>query len=145
MPYEIKYDADLECMMCRVFGELQASELPGFAADVIALLDKHNCVRVLNDLRKVDLRLSTMAIYNIPELVAGAGLQPNVKRAIVFRKDAEDYEFFETVSINQGQFVRVFTDFDKALTWLKGNKISGQHLGVYVAIRAETQDKRSAI
>ncbi len=124
MPYKIKYDPDIECMMCRMFGELQASELPGFAADMVALLDKHNCARVLNDVREVDLRLSTVDFYKVPSLVQKAGLKPTVKRAIVFAKDAKDYGFFETVSVNRGQFVRVFTDFDKAVTWLTGGKAS---------------------
>ena len=124
MPYEIKYDADTECLICHMFEEFHASELPEFASEVVALLDKHSCVRILSDLREVDLRLSTIDLYNIPKLVAEAGVKHNVKRAIVFSKDAEDYKFLETVSDNRGQFVRVFTDFDEAQTWIKGDEAS---------------------
>ena len=124
MPYKIKYDADTKCMMCRMFGQLHSSDLPGFASESSAFLKQHNCGLILNDLREVDLHLSTIDLYNIPKLVAGAGIKHNTKRAIVFSKDAEDYQFLETVSVNCEQFVRVFTDFDEALTWFKGNEDS---------------------
>lgn len=107
-----------------MFGGFHASDLPGFASEVVALLDKHSCVRVLSDLREVDLRLSMIDLYNIPKLVTEAGVKQNVKRAVVFGKAAEDYEFLETISVNRGQIFRVFTDFDEAQTWIKGDGVS---------------------
>jgi hypothetical protein len=124
MPYEIKYDAETECLMCHMSGEFHTTELPEFASKVVALLDKHSCVRILSDLREVDLRLSMGDLYYIPKLVTEAGVKHNVKRAIVFSKDAEYYEFLKTVSDNRGQFVRVFTDFDEAQTWIKEDEVS---------------------
>ena len=124
MPHEIKYDADTECLMCRMFGEFHTSELPKFASEVVALLNKHSCARILSDLREADLCLSTLDLYAIPGLVTKAGVKQNVKRAIVFSKDVKDYRLLETVSHNRGQFVRVFTDFDEARTWIKGDEFS---------------------
>ena len=124
MPYEIKYDMDIECLMCRIFGVFHMTELPEFASEIVALLDKHNCECILSDLREVDLRFSTIDFYSIPKLVTEAGVKHHVKRAVVFSKDAKNYNFFETVSQNRGQFVRVFTDFDKARAWIKGDKVS---------------------
>jgi len=107
-----------------MFGPLNAAELPKFASDASAFLHEHGCTRILNDLREVDLELSTVDIYDIPNLVAGSGIERSVKRAVVFSRDVGDYQFFETVSVNQGQFVRVFEDFDVAVTWLRGNEVS---------------------
>ncbi|MFC1652419.1 hypothetical protein ACFL3F_01740 [Planctomycetota bacterium] len=101
-----------------MFGQLQPSDLPSFGSELAVLLEEHDCVRILNDLRDVDLRLSLMDICRIPDLVTESGIKGNTKRAIVFSKDAGDYQFYETVSVNRGQFVRVFTDFDEAETWL---------------------------
>jgi hypothetical protein len=32
---------------------------------------------------------------------------------------AEDFRFFETTAINRGFSIRLFTDLDQAITWLR--------------------------
>jgi hypothetical protein len=50
--------------------------------------------------------------------VEDAGLRPDCLRAIVVAKDLDDYAFFELVSKNQGQRVKIFKDIDEAKRWL---------------------------
>lgn len=120
MRYEIQYDADRNCLLIHIQGTMEASELPGLASDLVALTERHKCERLLNDIREVELRLSTLDIYDIPELAIESGLSPRVRRALLVTSDQKESAFFETVSMNRGQNVRVFTDFDEAMSWLMG-------------------------
>jgi hypothetical protein len=75
---------------------------------------------LLNDLRGVERHLSLLDIYNLPKMSGEFGFPPRTKRAFVFSEDAKDYQFFETVSVNRGQLVKIFEDIDEALAWLTG-------------------------
>jgi hypothetical protein len=123
MPYEIEYDTDSACMMCRMAGKIDQQLVRDFLAELVTLVEKHRCTRTLNDLREADLALSMLDIYGIPKLISQAGLGPTTKRAVVVSASRDDYHFFETVSVNLGQYVRVFTDFDKALKWVTAKQL----------------------
>jgi hypothetical protein len=122
MPYEITYDADNECVMSRMTGQLDEQTIRAFIAEMALFLNQHHCTRILNDLRAInDLSstLTTYKIYTMPQYISQAGYPPETKRAIVFNEvEDENLAFFETVSRNQGQRVAVFTDFGEALEWL---------------------------
>lgn len=118
MRYDIKYDSGSRCVVCKLLGPLHLSDLPQYVSDVSALLDMHNCKRVLQDLTEVDFKLSTFEFLDVPKLIREKDVKREVKRAIVFAKDAEDWRFHETVSVNRAERVRVFTDFNQAKQWL---------------------------
>ncbi len=101
-----------------MFGEVKPSDCPGVVSELAALLNENNCMRLLTDMRDVDLRLSAVHIFGVPDMMSKAGLRSNVRRAMVFAKDARDYRFYEDVSVNRGHFLRVFQDVDTAMEWL---------------------------
>jgi hypothetical protein len=41
-----------------------------------------------------------------------------VKRAVVVAKDIRDFQFYETVTIDSGQNIKLFQDMDEAKKWL---------------------------
>lgn len=73
---------------------------------------------MLNDLRKAKFKQSTFHIYNMPRIVAKQGVPSSSRRALVVPDTSEDFSFLETVSVNVGQQVKIFTDMDEALAWL---------------------------
>ena len=121
MPYEIKYDSEGNCLMCRMFGEITYSILPTFASDADDLLGKHDCHLLLNDLREADLQLSTLDLHEIPKLLSQFDHIAFCKRALVVSGNMDDYQFFETVSVNRGDNVKIFRSFDEAEQWLFDN------------------------
>lgn len=118
MLYEFKYDTDSKCLMTKMCGVLNTLAVTEHIAKVAKLAEEYNCSLILNDWRKVVLQMSTIEIYDIPKLVRNAGVSCSMKRAYLVHEVGILYNFFETVSVNQYQQVRLFTDFDNAATWL---------------------------
>jgi len=77
----------------------------------------------LADYTEAILQLSTLEIYELPQIASEAGASSGIqlhelKRALVVKDDLNDYQFFETVTINKGQNAKMFHDIDQAKQWL---------------------------
>jgi hypothetical protein len=77
----------------------------------------------LSDYREAELDLSVVELYDVPRIIsresASQGLLANkFKRAIVVKRDLQDFSFFETVTLNSGQNAKLFQDLDEAKKWL---------------------------
>lgn len=108
MGYELSYDAEKKIIRGRVLGELNPSLVKNMAVDLEKLGRKHKCPRLLNDLREAVISKSLLDIYSMPRVVEEAGMQKSFRRAIDVNPPVNDYRFLETVSVNEGQEVRVF-------------------------------------
>ena len=118
MGYELSYDAEKKIIRGRVLGEFIPSLVKNMAVDLEKLGRKHKCPRLLNDLREAVISKSLLDIYSMPRVVEEAGMQKSFRRAIDVNPPVNDYRFLETVSVNEGQEVRVFSDPEEALRWL---------------------------
>jgi len=118
MPFTINYDPQDRCVLGKITGPIEPNIVREFTGQVAELVTKTGCDRVLNDLREAEVQLTTTQILAIPESLTAVGMPSWVKRAIVFQGEPDDYAFFETVSLNRGQIVRVFTDYAAAREWL---------------------------
>src|SRR2546422_10482548 len=93
------------------------------ATEVVRIAKEQNCNLILGDYREASLRLSTMEIYKLPDMIseiaAAAGLDANrFKRAAIIANDFSDFSFFETVTVNALQKVKLFRAVDEAREWL---------------------------
>ena len=75
-------------------------------------------------MRHAKLTEETLDIYNMPKSARQAGIEHRFKRALVVSELSSDFHFLETVFINQGHIVKMFTDFDAALHWLLNKETS---------------------
>ncbi len=123
MPYEIKYDTEMDCIVSRVFGEVDRKLFNAFSSDIAVASNEYGCLHVLSDARETELALSTVDIYHIPKYMLKMGINPRAKTAVVVGNNLDDWAFLETVSTNSGQFVRIFTDPGEAKRWLLGNDL----------------------
>jgi hypothetical protein len=117
MRLKIKYDKKHGCIHAVTSGIIDIKALNKITPKMGAAVEHYHCQRILHDLRNAQISLETHEIYHTPELIKEAGYS-NTRRAFVFASNAQDFTFFETVSSNQGQLVRVFTDINEATTWL---------------------------
>ncbi len=122
MSYSMKYNSENNCIMASMEGRIDQNTVKEFALNIVEATKKHNCRKILNDIRKVNLNLSTIEIYELPKKIKEAGLEQFTKRALVVGNNFEDVAFFETVSFNQAQNVKIFRDPEAALEWLKSTK-----------------------
>jgi len=118
MSYKINYDKEQDYIAVTIEGDFGLSTIKELAADIAGSVKRYNCNRILNDMRHARLTEGTFNIYNMPKIASRAGVEPRFKRALVVSKLSSDYHFLETVFVNQGHIVKVFTDIDAALRWL---------------------------
>ena len=118
MSYEINYNTEQNYIAITIEGEFKLSTIKELATDVASFIDHYNCNYILNDLRLASLTDETLDIYNMPKQAKQAGVKSYVKRALVVSELSSNLRFLETVFINQGHIVMMFTDIDDALQWL---------------------------
>lgn len=119
MPFSVRYDSNNKCLMASMEGEIDIKTIQEFAKEVVQKAKKHNCKKMLNDVRNINIKLSTVDIYSLPKYAYESGVDMVYKRALVASNDFDDVAFFETVSVNKAQNVRVFRNPEDALEWLQ--------------------------
>ncbi len=118
----VTYDKENDYVVASCEGALNIEAMSEIARKIVETARKHNCKSLLNDLRKVTLDVDTMDIFKSPEVIQMEGIDRHWKRAIVVdEKYKGDFHFFETVAVNRGHQMRVFTDYHLAITWLKNS------------------------
>jgi hypothetical protein len=114
MAYKVEYDADENCVYACIEGVVDSGTAHEYAREIIKHLGGHDCVCLLNDMRKASIRLSTIDLYDLPawieEALEDAGVNRACKRALVVSRDFSNYKFYETVSRNHGHVLEVFAD-----------------------------------
>lgn len=129
MPYSINYDSSAHIVYVIVEGELNLSLLRGIASDVAQHVKKHNCKRILNDMRDAKPTKSIQEIFNMPKQANKSGVTPDIKRALVVSEYSSSFKFLETVFVNQGNTVHLFDCMSTAKSWLAGGNENYVHSG----------------
>lgn len=135
MSYKINYNKEQDYITVTVEGEFTLSTFKELAADVAVYIERHGCKHILNDLRLARLTENTLDIYNMPKSAKQAGVGSYLKRAMVVSELSSNFRFLETVFINQGHNVKMFTVMDDALQWLLNKEKS---------IKDESGDRNAA-
>jgi len=115
----VHYDEECDCLIGSFVGTLDQETLKEYAKEVAKTASKHDFRHFLNDLREAEVDFSSIEIINIPGIFHAAGLDISRRRAIIVPNNLEDYRFFETVANNRGFNVKLFTDLNEAMNWLK--------------------------
>lgn len=122
MSFRVTYDAQADCVVTRVEGELDKEVVQAFFAEMGRVATENRCARVLSDLREAKIVASTTDIYRMAQSLEDKKIGRSFRRAIVVSRDEEDYAFWETVCFNQGfQSVRLFHDYEDANRWVTGS------------------------
>lgn len=112
------------------FIKTTATGILDFAASKQALLDILSHIKqpdeydVLVDTREAESLLSIIDLYELGETLASAPLLYRSRICVLAPpRDIDKAGFFETVAVNRGVQIKVFTDFEQAITWLvMGNR-----------------------
>lgn len=123
MPYTIDFNPDLQIIEIKFQGNIVLEEVEKIFSASMQMAKERNCFLFLSDYRNATMKLSTLELYELPDLLTSifspAGIPAyKLKRALVVAKDLEDYHFFEVVTANRGQHTQIFQDMDKAREWL---------------------------
>lgn len=123
MSHSIVYNSETHMIVSKIYGDLTLSEVKELLAEYVVIIKEKGCILILSDYREATVKLSTLEIYQVPQIIEGkfasAGLSIyRIKRALVVAEDLKDYLFFETVTVNRAQHAKVFKDITEAREWL---------------------------
>ncbi|MBN2383792.1 hypothetical protein JXQ70_13030 [bacterium] len=100
-------------------GLMSVEHLNQMISETLPILDNYMSHLILVDHRQVKIALSIIDAYNRPRELERLGSSRNLCIAqVCLEKYLEQFRFLETVSINQGYQLRVFTDNEAAISWL---------------------------
>lgn len=89
--------------------------------------------RYLLEHPQIELNLTVLQIDSLPNLLKELGLRTEDKLAVLIDPTSdydEELKFFEKVSRLASLQVRYFTDFEKAISWLKSNQPNKTNLRI---------------
>ncbi len=118
MAFSVSYDEGTEIILVEVIDKFDLEILKGLAVEVGKSIAKYGCRRILNDMRQATLTNDAFDIYGMPKSAQKAGVEFRCKRALVIKPGSTDFNFLETVFVNQGHIVKLFSDIDAATAWL---------------------------
>jgi hypothetical protein len=123
MTHTVTYNPGLGVIETIAQGKLTLREAKEIIIEIAEMAIEQNCFLCLSDYREATIDMSTLQIHDIPKVlsttVTSLELRPGqFKRAIIVKKGFEDFHFFETVTLNAGQNIRLFQDTDEAKKWL---------------------------
>ena len=123
MSHRVTYNSKLRFIESKIRGNLTFKEAKEIISKIIEIGKEKRCYSCLTDYRESEINMSTMEIYDLPKLIADVSASQGLsardfKRAVVVKKGLENFHFYETVTLNSGQSVKIFQDIDEAKKWL---------------------------
>ena len=123
MPYKVTYNLETHIVESEIYGILSLDEAIELIENIGQACAKNNCPLCLSDYRGATLNLSAFELYDIPKkltnILGSLGLSAHkIKRAIVVPENLNDFRFYETVTLNNGQRIKMFKDIREAQNWL---------------------------
>ena len=100
--------------------EASLDEARRYVAAVLDAAGQAGCTHILCDERKLEHSLGTFDIYRKAEFTAHSAPRTTRAATVCSPGESADAAFWETVAVNRGLQVRVFTDPAEARAWLEG-------------------------
>jgi hypothetical protein len=117
--FAVQYIPEEGIVRLHLQGEIDAQILSVATSKLVEEISRCNCNRLLMDHREAKLNISVSEMFNRPMVASNLGVPYSSKIAIIYSKREFDYRFVETVGSNRGFTVKVFTDIDEGIKWLK--------------------------
>jgi hypothetical protein len=119
MPVNVKVIHAKDFVKTTITGILNFAVSQQALLDIAAEIKQPGEYEILLDIREAQTVLSVVDIYELGEALAA---HPSLRRSkialLTSMSDTTQAAFLETVTANQGVRVRVFTDFEEAISWL---------------------------
>jgi hypothetical protein len=121
MEWKISYNEEDKIIKVEAEGVFDSMSEENLRNEVLEWMDKYDCLKLLLDFKRIsELKIGIFEIYNIPQKYITQKIPRKLKIAILFDGGyIEKFKFYETVSLNVGYQVSLFTELDPAIKWLK--------------------------
>ncbi|MFW9875330.1 MAG: STAS/SEC14 domain-containing protein [Candidatus Thorarchaeota archaeon] len=121
MSYELRVKKENDFLNIHIKGKRDLESIKKATSEILKKCVENKCSRVLIDVREFKNRIGTMEIFmlassELPKIIKGKLEQV----AIIDQKGFEDkIKFFEDVARNRGYYVKIFTEYDEAINWIR--------------------------
>jgi hypothetical protein len=119
MPINIKVIQTKDFIKTTVTGILDFAVSKQALLDIASQIEQPGEYEILVDTREAETILSVVDSVELGEALAA---HPSLRRSkigiLTAMQDKKQAEFLETVAVNRAVRTKVFTDFEKAITWL---------------------------
>jgi len=123
MSWKIEYLEPHKTISITTLGPQDMSMVMRMTTEVAALAAQYGVTRFLKDDRQTTLQLTTMELFEVPELFSQLGIPRHCRIALVVKSRTprlEDFHFFKVRMYNAGNpEVEIFVDsIEQAMQWL---------------------------
>lgn len=125
MEWEIDYLEKDGIVSMKTSGPATFEQNKKMSEEALALARKNGSHRFLVDHRDLEHGLSTLQIDDTPRMLKQIGVTPEDGIAIVFDPTSpisDAFPFFRNSAFLESLSVKLFTDADEAIAWLKSEK-----------------------
>jgi hypothetical protein len=127
MEWTIEYLEKGEIVRIKTFGPADWDQHRRMSEEALALGKKNGSHRFLADHRKLEHGLSILQVDDIPGMLKEIGVTSEDKVAIVFDPASplsNTFKFFGDAAFLASLQIRIFSDKDEAIAWLKSETIA---------------------
>jgi len=124
MNYTLEFLSGNGYVQARISGNTVFEAARECAIQMFALAAGSDCKKILLDCRRATTDVGISDIHGFSLQIEHLGCDRQMRVAIVFRSQAVNYQFLETVARNRGFDFRVFTELADAEAWLAGEPVA---------------------
>ena len=115
MAFKVRILDDFDIIELRLEGVVRTEEFLETRSQISSMYEQHGPLNTLVDIREMEFGMSTSGIYEFASTIK----HPiGVSIALLCRPDDSDARFFETVALNNGVPIKLFTEHSEALAFL---------------------------
>jgi hypothetical protein len=118
MTCTFEYNEEHDFVEVQVTGTMDDEAFPEAVEMYWSILKENDCQKSLSDYRNFNFTKNTFEIYARPQVVVEVTGTTRIKMAVLVNTINQDYRFLETVYLNFGITIKLFTEPDEAIQWL---------------------------
>ena len=122
MSYRLDFEIDNGFLKATVTGIRSLQTVIDISKDLFVVYAEKKVKKILVDIASLNGHLSVMESFEFNTKHFPDIRNRNIinKCAIIDRKENEnEYRAFETIAVNRGYMINIFSDFNEAVAWLK--------------------------
>jgi hypothetical protein len=121
MEWKMLFDADENIFSVKTYGTFDLASKRELIREFKAATEKFKCRSCLIDNTEISsIQIGFMEIYSLPELFKELDVPHRLRIAEIFsERHVQEFFFLETISLNRGYQVSIFSNAESALRWLK--------------------------
>lgn len=119
MSHVALYDEVQDIIFMTASGSHTMTEEHELLHDMKMLIDEKTCKKVIVDHRESEINASTITYFDRHKDYENFDLPRDMLLAVVVKEIAENFQLCEDACFNRGRMVKMCTDIDQAVKWIK--------------------------